>query len=210
LPEPPTDFVADHKPACVGKVKEKRPTRCRNRARGLKGDCWRSTPCPQRLKIESQLSRSRKAIAIFIGLFCGSPRKTDKDGQYDLFLLKGLIFMSKPTSQSSRDASDGSKQCPYSDEFRRDVVRLITDEGYSIAAAAKACGVSDQTVRNWYDRFAPTPEPAGDDATVEELRAEVTRLRKQLRRAELERAILENGDGVLRKGVSVKYAWINE
>ena len=45
---------------------------------------------------------------------------------------------------------------------------------------------------------------------ADDLRAEVTRLRKQLRRAELERAILENGDGVLRKGVSVKYAWINE
>ena len=68
--------------------------------------------------------------------------------------------------------------------------------------------MSDQTVRNWYGRYAP--KAAGDDATVEELRAEVVRLRKQLRRAELERAILENGDGVLRKGVSVKYAWINE
>lgn len=90
--------------------------------------------------------------------------------------------MSKPTSQSSSDASDRSKQRPFSDDFRRDVVRLITDEGYSIAAAAKACGVSDQTVRNWYGRYAPAPAPApeaaGDDATVEELRAEVARLRK--------------------------------
>ena len=108
--------------------------------------------------------------------------------------------MSKPTSQSSSDASGRSQQRPYSDEFRRDVVRLITDEGYSIAAAAKACGVSDQTVRNWYDRFAPTPEPAGDDATVDELRAEVTRLRKQLRRAELERAILEKATAYFAKG----------
>jgi transposase len=62
--------------------------------------------------------------------------------------------MSKPTSQSLSDASDRSKQRPYSDDFRRNVVRLITDEGYSIAAAAKACGVSDQTVRNWYGRYA--------------------------------------------------------
>jgi transposase len=89
------------------------------------------------------------------------------------------------------DASDRSAQRPYSDEFRRDVVRLITDEGYSIPAAANACGVSDQTVRNWYGRFGPAAEAAGDEATMEELRAEVARLRKQLRRAELERAILE-------------------
>jgi transposase len=114
--------------------------------------------------------------------------------------LKGLIFMSKPTSQSSSDASDRSKQRPYSDDFRRDVVRLITDEGYSIAAAAKACGVSDQTVRNWYGRYAPAPEAAGDDATVEELRAEVVRLRKQLKRAELERAILEKATAYFAKG----------
>lgn len=106
--------------------------------------------------------------------------------------------MSKPTSQSSSDAPDGSKQRSYSDEFRRDVVRLITDEGYSIPAAAKACGASEQTVRNWYGRFAP--EPAGDDDTVEELRAEVVLLRKQLKRAELERAILEKATAYFAKG----------
>ena len=109
--------------------------------------------------------------------------------------------MSKLTSQSSSDASDRSKQRPYSDEFRGDVVRLITDEGYSIAAAAKACGVSDQTVLNWYGRYASAPEAAGDDATVEELRAEVVRLRKHLRRAERERAILEKATAYFAKGL---------
>ncbi|MFT4556481.1 MAG: transposase [Planctomycetaceae bacterium] len=114
--------------------------------------------------------------------------------------MKGLIFMSKPTSQSSSDAPDRSKQRPYSEEFRRDVVRLITDEGYSVPAAAKACGVSEQTVRNWCGRLAATPEPAGDDVTVEELRTEVARLRKQLRQAELERAILEKATAYFAKG----------
>jgi transposase len=108
--------------------------------------------------------------------------------------------MSKPTPQSSSDAPNRSKQRSYSDEFRRDVVRLITDEGYSISAAANACGVSDQTVRNWYGRFGPAPESAGDEATVEELRAEVTRLRKQLRRAEPESAILEKATAYFAKG----------
>jgi len=107
--------------------------------------------------------------------------------------------MSKPTPQSSSDAPDRSKQRSYSDEFRRDVVRLITDEGYSIPATAKACGASDQTVRNWYGRFAPESEPAGDDATVEDLRAEVARLRKQLKQAELERAILEKATAYFAK-----------
>ena len=84
--------------------------------------------------------------------------------------------------------------------FRRvQAGRCPADEGYSIPAAANACGVSDQTVRNWYGRIAPAPEPAGDDATVEELRAEVARLRKQLKRAELERAILEKATAYFAK-----------
>ena len=56
--------------------------------------------------------------------------------------------MSKPIPERISDASSRSKQRCYTDEFRRDVVRLITEEGYSIPAAAKSCGVSDQTVRN--------------------------------------------------------------
>jgi len=99
-------------------------------------------------------------------------------------------FHEQPTSQSSIDSPDHSKQRPYSDEFRRNVVRQITDEGYSVPSAVKACGVSDHAVRNWYGRFAPAPEWAVDDATVEWLRDEVARLRKQLRRTALERAIL--------------------
>ena len=101
------------------------------------------------------------------------------------------MFMSKPIPERISDESGRSKQRCYTDEFRRDVVRLITEEGYSIPAAAKSCGVSDQTVRNWHRKFAPAPEPVGDDASVDELRAEVRRLRQQLRRTELERAILE-------------------
>ena len=107
--------------------------------------------------------------------------------------------MSEPTHRTPNDESRGSKQRSYTDEFRRDVVRLITDEGYSIAAAAKACGACEQTVRNWHGRFAPVPEPAGDDASVEELKAEVKQLRKQLRQAELERAILEKATAYFTK-----------
>lgn len=56
--------------------------------------------------------------------------------------------MSSSSSQPSVEETGGFKSRPYTDDFRRDVVRLVTEEGYSIAAAARACGVSDQTVRN--------------------------------------------------------------
>lgn len=79
----------------------------------------------------------------------------------------------------------------YSEEFKRDAVRLVVNEGYSFKSACEAVGVCDQTLRAWHARLAPPPEPCGDDATVEELKAELVRVRKQLKRAELEREILK-------------------
>ncbi len=107
--------------------------------------------------------------------------------------------MSSSSSVPPVEETGGSTSRPYTDDFRRDVVRLITDEGYSIAAAARACGVCDQTVRNWYGKMAPKPETAGDGASVEELAAEVKRLRKELKQVEMERAILEKATAYFAK-----------
>jgi transposase len=79
----------------------------------------------------------------------------------------------------------------HSEQFKRDAVRLVTEESYTFAAAAKAVGVSDQTLRLWRKKFGPQPKPCGEDATLDELRAEVQRLKRELRRAELEREILK-------------------
>ena len=87
----------------------------------------------------------------------------------------------------------------FSDEFKRDAVRLIVEEGYTFKSAATAVGVSDQSLRAWHAKFAPPPEPCGDEATVEELRGEVARLRKQLKRAELEREILKKATAYFAK-----------
>ena len=107
--------------------------------------------------------------------------------------------MSNSSSLPPVEEMGGSTSRPYTDDFRRDVVRLITDEGYSIAAAARACGVSDQTVRNWHGKLAPKNGQAGDGASVEELKAEVKRLRKELKKAEMERAILEKATAYFAK-----------
>lgn len=84
-----------------------------------------------------------------------------------------------------------AKRRRFSVEFQQDAVRLVTHEKYSFPAAAQAVGISDQTLRKWHAKWAPQPEPCGADATVEQLQAENQRLRKQLRRAELEREILK-------------------
>ena len=87
----------------------------------------------------------------------------------------------------------------FSEEFKRDAVRLVVEEGYTFKAAAAAVGVGDQSLRAWHAKFAPVPLPCGEDASVEELRDEVARLRKQLRRAELEREILKKATAYFAK-----------
>ena len=91
------------------------------------------------------------------------------------------------------------KRPTYSDEFRRDAVRLVAEEGYSFKAACQAIGVCDATLREWHRRLAPPAESCGEDATVDEMKAEIARLRKQLKRTELEREILKKATAYFAK-----------
>lgn len=101
-------------------------------------------------------------------------------------------------SESKRTAV-AAKVPRYAEPFRRDAVRLVTDEKYSFKAAAAAVGVCEQTLRHWHTKFAPPPEPCGEEATVDQLRSEVQRLRRELRRAEMEREILKKATAYFAK-----------
>ena len=91
------------------------------------------------------------------------------------------------------------KRRSFSEQFKRDAVNLVVVEGYSFAAAARAVNVAPRSIREWHEKYAPAPEPCGDDATVEQLQAENKRLRKELRRAELEREILKKATAYFAK-----------
>lgn len=87
----------------------------------------------------------------------------------------------------------------FSEEFKQDAVRLVVGENYTFAAAAKAVGVGEQSLRKWHTRLAPKPEPCGENASLDELRAENQRLRRELRRAEMEREILKKATAYFAK-----------
>lgn len=91
------------------------------------------------------------------------------------------------------------KRRSYSEEFKRDAVRLVVSEGYSFQAACEAVGVCQQSLRAWHAKFAPPHQPCGDNATFEELKAENARLRRQLKRTELEREILKKATAYFAK-----------
>ena len=90
----------------------------------------------------------------------------------------------------------GRRYRNFSEEFKRDAVRLVVEENYTFKAAV---GASSASLRDWYRKFAPPPEPCGEDASLEDLQEEVKRLRKQLRQAELEREILKKATAYFAK-----------
>ncbi len=99
----------------------------------------------------------------------------------------------------SVQSSAGRSSHRYLDDFKRDAVRLITEQQYKFKAAAQAVGVSEKSLRDWYKKFAPPPASCGDEATLDDLREENKRLRKQLKRAELEREILKKATAYFAK-----------
>ena len=108
--------------------------------------------------------------------------------------------MSKnPTSMADEAASLLPKGRRFPEEFKRDAVRLVTEQGYTFQTAAEAVGVCQKSLRDWHAKFVPPPAPCGDDASLEELRDENKRLRQQLKRAELEREILKKATAYFAK-----------
>lgn len=96
-------------------------------------------------------------------------------------------------------AESPRKRRQFTEEFKQDAVRLVVNEEYSFAAAAQAVGVGEQSLRKWHARLAPKPAPCGEDASQDELREEIKRLRRELRRAELEREILKKATAYFAK-----------
>jgi transposase len=49
----------------------------------------------------------------------------------------------------------------YDEAFKRDAVRLVSEEKYSFKAAAAAVNVCEQSLRAWHAKFAPPLVAAG-------------------------------------------------
>ena len=52
------------------------------------------------------------------------------------------------------------------DEFKCDLVRLVTDQRYTFQAAT-AVGVSQKSLRDWHAKFTPPPAPCDEHASLE-------------------------------------------
>src|SRR5579875_1565482 len=77
----------------------------------------------------------------------------------------------------------------YPRQFRRDAAALVIDQHRTIADVARELGVVEQTLGNWVRQ--ERIDRGERDGTPTELREENTRLRRQLKRVEMERDLLK-------------------
>jgi transposase len=86
----------------------------------------------------------------------------------------------------------------FTDEFKAGAVRLVLDEGKTVAAAARDLDLTESSLRNWVEQ-ARADRTHGKAGLMKEEREELVRLRKALRIAEEERDILKKATAFFAK-----------
>ena len=78
----------------------------------------------------------------------------------------------------------------YSEEFKAEAIRQVVERGYSVADVAARVGVSAHSLYKWTRAARPTKSEQHSDE-LDAAKAEVAKLKTDLRRAEEERDILK-------------------
>ena len=79
----------------------------------------------------------------------------------------------------------------YTQEFKQEAVSLIMNGGLTVAEVGRRLSISQQTLRNWIKKYRSGGSKASGSYSVSELEAEVSKLRKELAEARLEKEILK-------------------
>ena len=82
----------------------------------------------------------------------------------------------------------------YTEEFKREAVRLANERG-NVSAAARDLGISDNTLQNWKRQLQQTPENAFPGNGIHR-DAEAAQLQRELRRVKEENEILKKAVGI--------------
>ena len=75
----------------------------------------------------------------------------------------------------------------HSEEFKREAVRLVVEQGQSVARTARDLGIHENLLRTWKRKYTDGP----DESLSESDQMELSRLREENRRLRMERDILK-------------------
>jgi len=76
----------------------------------------------------------------------------------------------------------------YTEDFKRDAVALVLEQGYKTSEAARSLEINDNLLRRWTQEFTEGVSDAGLNADERE---ELKRLRKEVRLLRMEKEILK-------------------
>jgi transposase len=83
------------------------------------------------------------------------------------------------------------KRKKYTQEFRESAVKLITEQGYQNAEAARNLGINPTMLGRWKREIEGGGVGHSDSASTKDIQAELTRLRKENHHLKMEREILK-------------------
>ena len=84
----------------------------------------------------------------------------------------------------------------YPKEFKEEAVALVREQGYSVAEAAKSLGIATNMLYKWKEKVEAVE--AGE-ALDEDERAELKRLRKEVKDLRMEKEILKKASAFFAK-----------
>ena len=83
------------------------------------------------------------------------------------------------------------KRRQFTDEFKKDTVRLIRESGKTVAEIARDLDLSESAVRNWLTRAEIDAGRGGQGELTTAERQELQRLRRENKQLQMEREILK-------------------
>lgn len=75
----------------------------------------------------------------------------------------------------------------YTEEFKQEAVKQVTDRGYKVADVGNRLGVSTYSLYDWIKKYGPSSE---EHQAERDKQAEIRRLKSELKRVTEERDIL--------------------
>jgi transposase len=112
--------------------------------------------------------------------------------------------MSREGANSMSDTSRLFERRQYTEEFKKEAMKLVLEQGYTARQAGKQLGIPHKTLANWVRPFRKEKRSLEIARGVENdgpaaLRARIVELEKQLRRTEMEREILKKATAYFAK-----------
>jgi transposase len=108
------------------------------------------------------------------------------------------IFRKVDTMSTMADRKPKRTRRSFTDEYKTSAVRLVLDEGQTVAAVARDLGLTESSLRNWVEQ-ARADRTQGKTGLTTAEREELARLRKENRILLEEREILKKATAFFAK-----------